>query len=43
MRKARKKKNLVELERRLEEWALKQFEKYVRIHKRNEKELRYIA
>lgn len=37
------KKNRIERERKLEDWVLKQFEKYVKIQKEHEKDLSYIG
>lgn len=38
-----KKKTRARVEKDLEDWALKQFEKYVKLHKEHEKELTYIG
>ncbi len=31
------------LEKKIEKWALKQLEKYIRLHEKHEKELNYIG
>lgn len=37
------KKNKSQRERELEDWILRQFERYVKIHKEHEKDIRYIG
>lgn len=38
-----KKKKRKNSEEKLKKWALKELEKYMRLHKEHEKDLRYIA
>lgn len=38
-----KKKKRKNYEEKLKRWALKELEKYMRLHKEHEKDLRYIA